>query len=78
MPDQALQQAPHCGEIFLSSSGTLYSEVPEADATEGDPLARRTHHGAGKSLRSSSSARLALQFGNPVVSVRPSNVYGPG
>lgn len=75
---QALQGAPHCGVIYLSSSGTLYTEAATADATELDPVAPRTYHGAAKVASEQFLRVLALQFGNPVISVRPSNVYGPG
>lgn len=75
---QALQQAPHCGVIYLSSSGTLYGELLDREATELDPVRPRTYHGAGKVAAEHFLHSLCLQFGNPVVSVRPSNVYGPG
>lgn len=75
---QALQAAPKCGVIYLSSSGTLYSEVSDGQAAELDPVAPRTYHGAGKLASEQFLRALSIQCGNPVISVRPSNVYGPG
>lgn len=74
---EALQDAPACHLLFLSSGGTLYGDR-EDPAREDDPLRPRSYHGAGKAAAEHFIHAWATQYGGTAVVLRPSNVYGPG
>ncbi|MGD9889454.1 MAG: NAD-dependent epimerase/dehydratase family protein, partial [Halothiobacillaceae bacterium] len=44
----ALQEAPHCRLIYLSSGGVLYGDTHAHPASEDDLLRPRSYYGAGK------------------------------
>ena len=74
---EALQDAPACRVLFLSSGGTLYGDRGRP-AHENDPLRPRSYHGAGKAAAEHFLNAWAMQYGGTAVLLRPSNVYGPG
>ncbi len=74
---EALQAAPWCRLLFLSSGGTLYGER-DTPARETDPLLPRSYHGAGKAAAEHFIHAWAMQYGGTALVLRPSNVYGPG
>jgi UDP-glucose 4-epimerase len=74
---EALQDAPACRLLYLSSGGTLYGDR-EQPAREGDPLRPRSYHGAGKAAAEHFIHAWSAQYGGTAVVLRPTNVYGPG
>lgn len=74
---EALQLAPACRLLFLSSGGTLYGNREDA-ARENDPLRPRSYHGAGKAAAEQFIHAWAAQYQGTAVVLRPSNVYGQG
>lgn len=74
---EALQAAPWCRLLFLSSGGTLYGER-DTPARESDLLLPRSYHGAGKAAAEHFIRAWAAQYDGTAVVLRPSNVYGPG
>ena len=74
---EALQDAPSCRLLFLSSGGTLYGDR-DAPAREDDALRPRSYHGAGKIAAEAFIRAWAEQYAGTAVLLRPSNVYGPG
>jgi len=74
---EALQDSPACRLVFLSSGGTLYGDR-DVPAREDDPLRPRSYHGAGKAAAEHFIHAWATQYGGTAVTLRPSNVYGPG
>jgi UDP-glucose 4-epimerase len=75
---EALQEAPDCRLVYLSSGGTLYGNTGDAAATEDSPLRPRSYHGAGKAAAEHFIRAWAAQFRGRGVILRPSNLYGPG
>lgn len=73
----ALQQHPSVELIYLSSGGSLYADSVEP-SDENAPLHPRSYHGAGKLAAEAFISAWCDQFSGKAVSVRPSNVYGPG
>jgi UDP-glucose 4-epimerase len=74
----ALQQAPHCRLLYLSSGGTLYGDTHDHPARESDSLRPRSYYGAGKAAAEHFIHAAAQQFGLDTTVLRPSNLYGPG
>lgn len=74
---EALQDAPACRLVFLSSAGTLYGECDQG-AREHEPLRPRSYHGAGKAAAEHFLHAWATQYGGTAVLLRPTNVFGPG
>lgn len=74
---EALQAAPECRVLFLSSAGTLYGDR-DRPAREDDALRPRSYHGAGKAAAEFFLQAWTTQFSGTAVVIRPSNVYGPG
>ncbi|MEW6444610.1 MAG: NAD-dependent epimerase/dehydratase family protein [Pseudomonadota bacterium] len=74
----ALQRAPHCRLLYLSSGGTLYGDTHDRPAQEGDALRPRSYYGAGKASAEHFIHAAAMQFGLSAVILRPANLYGPG
>lgn len=74
---EALQGSPKCRLVFLSSGGTLYGDCRQP-AREADPLLPRSYHGAGKAAAEHFIHAWVTQYDGTAVTLRPSNVYGPG
>ena len=74
---EALQNAPDCRCIYLSSAGTLYGER-STPARETDPLHPRSYHGAGKAAAEHFLQAWSSQYRGTAMILRPTNVYGPG
>jgi UDP-glucose 4-epimerase len=75
---EALQTAPHCDLVYLSSGGTLYGDTGATPAAETDPILPRSYYGAGKAAAEHFIHAWSGQFRNKTTIVRPSNIYGPG
>ncbi len=63
--------------LFLSSAGTLYADAA-GPADEGAIPSARSYHGAGKIALEAFFRTFASDSGCGLVTLRPSNVYGPG
>lgn len=74
----ALQDAPHCQLLYLSSGGTLYGNTNNRSAQEKDRLCPRSYYGAGKAAAEHFIHAAAQQFSLSATVIRPSNLYGPG
>jgi UDP-glucose 4-epimerase len=74
----ALQEAPHCDFLYLSSGGTLYGDTGEHPAREEDPIRPRSYYGAGKAAAEHFIHAYAMQFSRGATIIRPGNLYGPG
>lgn len=75
---EALQSAPHCNLLFVSSGGTLYGDKTIPSATESSKVNPLSYHGAGKAAAEHFISAWAQQFSRSATILRPSNVYGPG
>ncbi|WIM05474.1 MAG: NAD-dependent epimerase/dehydratase family protein [Candidatus Nitricoxidivorans perseverans] len=75
---EALQAAPECGLLYLSSGGTLYGDTGPTPASEQGALRPKSYHGAGKAAAEHFIRAWSSQFGGRAVILRPSNLYGPG
>jgi UDP-glucose 4-epimerase len=75
---EALQNAPHCNLLFVSSGGTLYGDKTVKPATESSQIAPLSYHGAGKAAAEHFISAWAQQFSRSATILRPSNIYGPG
>jgi UDP-glucose 4-epimerase len=75
---EALQNAPHCSLVYLSSGGTLYGDTIAHLATEIDNIRPKSYYGAGKAAIEHFIHAMAAQFNHPAIILRPSNLYGPG
>lgn len=62
--------------IFVSSAGATYAG-PES-TTENAPVNPASYYGAAKLATEMFLRAYSAQTGNPVIVLRPSNVYGPG
>lgn len=74
---EELQRNPHVKLLYVSSGGTIYGNPqlePVPESTELRPL---SYYGAGKAAIEGFLNCLHLQSGNPVVILRPANLYGP-
>ncbi len=74
----ALQSAPHCELLYLSSGGTLYGDTATHPADEQDTIRPKSYYGAGKAAAEHFIHAYAAQFEQPATLLRPSNLYGPG
>lgn len=75
---EVLSAHPHVRLIYVSSGGTVYGD-PGSDATcEDSELKPLSYYGAGKVAAEAFLRCFQQRSGNPLVIVRPSNVYGPG
>lgn len=63
--------------VFLSSAGTLYADAPDV-ADEHLPPSAHSYHGAGKIALEAFFRAFAWDTACRLVTLRPSNVYGPG
>ena len=71
---EQLHSQPGCQLVFISSAGAGVVER----AVESSQLDPRSYYGAGKLATEMFLRAFSAQTSNPVVIVRPSNVYGPG
>ena len=67
-----------CQLVFISSAGAVYDERSVTRAVESSPLHPQSYYGAGKLAAEMFLRAFSAQTSNPIVIVRPSNVYGPG
>lgn len=74
---EELHRHPHCVLVFVSTGGALYADGATPSAESG-ALAPRSFYGAAKGAVELMLQAYGAQSGNPVVVLRPSNVYGPG
>lgn len=74
----ALQDAPYCSLLYLSSGGTLYGDRKGRASIEADALLPRSYHGAAKASIEHFISAWSAQHNAAAVVLRPSNVYGPG
>lgn len=63
--------------VYLSSGGAIYGEAAR-DACETDPLRPRSYYGAGKVAAEAFLHASVASSDWTAVSLRPSNLYGPG
>lgn len=75
---EALQAAPHCNLLYVSSGGTLYGDSDVGAVTERHLIRPRSYYGAGKAAAEHFITAWTMQFGAAATILRPSNVYGPG
>ena len=75
---EQLHSQSGCQLVFISSAGAVYDDGSVERAVESSPLNPRSYYGAGKLAAEMFLRAFSAQTSNPVVIVRPSNVYGPG
>jgi UDP-glucose 4-epimerase len=75
---EALQSAPHCELLYLSSGGTLYGDTESHPANENDLIRPKSYYGAGKAAAEHFIHAYVMQFNRAATLLRPSNLYGPG
>ena len=75
---EALQNAPRCNLLFVSSGGTLYGDKTITPATESSRIGPMSYHGAAKAAAEYFISAWTQQFSRSATILRPSNVYGPG
>lgn len=71
------REKPPTRIVFISSGGTIYADATEV-ANEHLPLLAHSYHGAGKIALEAFLNAFAWDTGCSLISLRPSNVYGPG
>jgi len=75
---EQLHSLSGCQLVFISSAGAVYDERSVNHAVETSPLNPKSYYGAGKLAAEMFLRAFSAQTSNPIVIVRPSNVYGPG
>ena len=75
---EQLHSLSGCQFVFISSAGAVYDEQNVQSAVESSPLNPKSYYGAGKLAAEMFLRAFNAQTSNPIVIVRPSNVYGPG
>lgn len=75
---EALQDAPGCELLYLSSGGALYGDTGTRAAQERDMIRPKSYYAAGKAAAEHFIHAYAAQFGRAATILRPSNLYGPG
>ncbi len=75
---EQLSAHPHVRLIYVSSGGTVYGDPGDGAASESSPLQALSYYGAGKIAVEVFLRCFHERCGNPLVILRPSNVYGPG
>jgi UDP-glucose 4-epimerase len=73
-----LQEFPGIHLIYLSTGGALYGNSEGRAASENDPIAPLSYHGAGKAALEALLQAYAGRTGTALTVLRPSNLYGPG
>lgn len=69
---------PRARLIYVSSGGTVYGDPGSDAADESSELKPLSFYGAGKVAAETFLRCFQQRYGNPLVILRPSNVYGPG
>lgn len=69
---------PHIRLVYVSSGGTVYGDPGSGTADESSELKPLSFYGAGKVAVETFLRCFQQRQGNPLVILRPSNVYGPG
>ena len=72
------QQYRHLKIIYLSSGGTVYGDATTLPVSEADALTPVSNYGAAKVAIECFLRAFSHQMQQPVIVLRPSNVYGPG
>lgn len=67
-----------CQLVFVSSGGAIYGDTSDHRVSESFALDPKSYYGAGKLAAEMFLRAYNAQTGQPVVIVRPANVYGPG
>lgn len=75
---RALQDAPQCHLLYVSSGGTIYGSTGSHATRESSVLRPKSYYGAGKVAAEAFIQSAAQQFGLKTTILRPSNIYGPG
>jgi UDP-glucose 4-epimerase len=75
---EELQRHPGVRLVYISSGGTVYGDPGRDPVTESAELRPVSFYGAGKVAVEGFLRSFQRMNGNPVVVLRPSNVYGPG
>lgn len=75
---EELQKYPDVRLIYISSGGTVYGNPAVEMVPESAPLSPLSFYGAGKAAVEGFLRCFQHLSGNPVVILRPSNLYGPG
>jgi UDP-glucose 4-epimerase len=70
----------HCKArlVFVSSGGTIYGDAGHTPCTEQSTMDPISYYGASKASLEFFLHAYSRQTENPVVILRPSNIYGPG
>jgi UDP-glucose 4-epimerase len=68
---------PRIRVVYVSSGGTVYGDPGDAMADESSELKPLSFYGAGKVAVEGFLRCFEHRHGNPLVILRPSNVYGP-
>lgn len=70
----------HCKArlVYVSSGGTIYGDAGGTHCTEQSTMDPISYYGASKASLEFFLHAYCRQTGNPVVILRPSNIYGPG
>lgn len=69
---------PRIRFVYVSSGGTVYGDPGSGIADESSELKPLSFYGAGKVAVETFLRCFQQRRGNPLVILRPSNVYGPG
>ncbi|WP_182531440.1 NAD-dependent epimerase/dehydratase family protein [Dokdonella fugitiva] len=69
---------PRVRLVYVSSGGTVYGDPGGGSADESSELKPLSFYGAGKVAAETFLRCFQQRHGNPLVILRPSNVYGPG
>ena len=75
---EQLHSLSRCKLVFISSAGAVYDEDGVSVANETSLLGPASYYGAGKLAVEMFLRAYCAQTAQPVVIVRPTNVYGPG
>jgi UDP-glucose 4-epimerase len=67
-----------CQLVFVSSGGAIYGDTSDHRVSESFALDPKSYYGAGKLAAEMFLRAYNAQTNQPVVIVRPANVYGPG
>jgi len=70
----------HCKArlVYVSSGGTIYGDAGRTPCTEQSTVDPISYYGASKASLEFFLHAYSRQTGNPVVILRPANIYGPG
>jgi UDP-glucose 4-epimerase len=74
---EAINRPGSCPLVFVSTAGATYA-AGDQRTTENSTVNPASYYGAAKLATEMFLRAYAMQTGNAVIVVRPSNVYGPG